>query len=216
MSKTSNKQLKTKIKLQNQKKNDRVWLNQRSQPLKVRQWAAEEFYGYISHDFLYNLFYMMIHKKYICYWGMDYHRITKIIDLFQNVYSKNLRESVHELFGWIDDEDEVKLHIEKYRWNMRREANNYIVTVNEEGDDYYNPNSEKDTKEYILPCYMLKNFLQFKQLFYDVVSNKYNVGADTDFWRYACRYLLMEDKKYQSFYQLGPDGKNFPYKLIEK
>ena len=62
--------------------------------------------------------------------------------------------------------------------------------------------------------YMLHNFLQFKQLFYDVVSKKYDVGADTDFWLYACRYLLMGDKEFICL--RGPNGRNFSYKLIEE
>jgi hypothetical protein len=214
MNKISNKQLKTKIKWQNWDKNIQPWLKRRQKRIKVRQWAAERFYRYIARDFLYNLFYMMIHKKFIRYFGIDYHRITGIISLFQDIYSKNLEESVHELFGGIDDENEVEHWIERYRWKITPKENNLIITI-EKNDDYpFNPDKEPDTTEYILPRCMLQNFLQFKQLFYDVVSKKYDVGAEPDFWLYACRYLLMGDKEFECIW--GPNGRNFPYKLIEE
>ncbi|MBR1604840.1 MAG: hypothetical protein IJ660_01890 [Alphaproteobacteria bacterium] len=214
MNKISNKQLKTKIKLENIDKNDKQWCIRREKRIKVRQWAADRFYDYISYDFLYNLLYMMIHKKFVRWFGIDYHRITRIIHLFQDIYSKNLEESVHELFGGIDNEDEVEYWIGRYRWEIMTKEDNLIITIDED-IDYFNPNKEPDTTEYILPKYMLHNFLQFKQLFYDVVSKKYDVGAEPDFWLYACRYLLMEDKEFKIFFW-GADGKNFPYKLIEK
>ena len=34
---------------------------------------------YIATDFVYNLFYMMIHKQFIHYFVMDYHRIYDMI-----------------------------------------------------------------------------------------------------------------------------------------
>lgn len=215
MNKVSNKQLKTKTKWKNIDKNDKQWCVWREKRIKVRQWAAETFYYYISHDFLYNLFYMMIHKKFVRWFGIDYHRITGIIRLFQDIYSKDLEKSVHELFGGIDYEDEVESRIEWCRWKITPKEDNLIITINED-IDYFNPNKEPDKTEYILPKYMLHNFLQFKQLFYDVVSKKYDVGADTDFWLYACRYLLMGDKEFEAFYHRGPNGRNFPYKLIEE
>ncbi len=215
MNKISDKQLKTKIKWKNIDKNDKQWCVRREKRIKVRQWAAERFYDYISYDFLYNLFYMMIHKKFVRWLGIDYHRITGIIRLFQDIYSKDLEKSVHELFGCIDDEDEVESRIERHRWEIIPKEDNLIITIDED-IDYFNPNKEPDKTEYILPKYMLHNFLQFKQLFYDVVSKKYDVGADTDFWLYACRYLLMGDKEFEAFYHRGPNGRNFPYKLIEE
>lgn len=213
MNKISNKQLETKIKWQNWDRNIKPWLIRREKRIKVRQWAAERFYDYISYDFLYNLFYMMIHKKFVRWFGIDYHRITEIICLFQDIYSKNLEESVHKLFGCIDDEDDVKHWIERYRWEITPKEDNLIITIDED-IDYFNPNKKPNKTEYVLPKYMLHNFLQFKQLFYDVVSKKYNVGADTDFWLYACRYLLMGDKEF--ICHCGPNGRNFPYKLIEE
>lgn len=213
MNKISDKQLKTKIKWKNIDKNDKQWCVRREKRIKVRQWAAERFYDYISYNFLYNLFYMMIHKKFVQWLGIDYHRITGIIRLFQDIYSKDLEKSVHELFGCIDDEDEVESRIERYRWEITPKEDNLIITIDED-IDYFNPNKEPDKTEYILPKYMLHNFLQFKQLFYDVVSKKYDVGADTDFWLYACRYLLMGDKEF--ICRCGPNGRNFPYKLIEE
>ena len=215
MNKISDKQLKTKIKWKNIDKNDKQWCVRREKRIKVRQWAAERFYDYISYDFLYNLFYIMIHKKFVRWLGIDYHRITGIIRLFQDIYSKDLEKSVHELFCCIDDEDEVESRIERYRWEITPKEDNLIITIDED-IDYFNPNKEPDKTEYILPKYMLHNFLQFKQLFYDVVSKKYDVGADTDFWLYACRYLLMGDKEFEAFYHRGPNGRNFPYKLIEE
>ena len=56
MNKISDKQLKTKIKWKNIDKNDKKWCIRREKRIKVRQWAAERFYDYISYDFLYNLF----------------------------------------------------------------------------------------------------------------------------------------------------------------
>ncbi|MBQ9235399.1 MAG: hypothetical protein IJ184_02920 [Alphaproteobacteria bacterium] len=215
MNKISNKQLKAKTKRQNWYRNIKPWLKRREKRIKVRQWAAQKFYDYIAYDFLYGLLYMMIHKKFVRWFGIDYHRITGIIRLFQDVYSKNLEESVHDLFGGIDYEDEVEHWIEWYRWEITSKEDNLIITIDED-IDYFNPNKEPDTTRYILPKYMLHNFLQFKKLFYDVVSRKYNVGADTDFWLYACRYLLMGDKEFEMFYRLGPNGRNFPYKLIEE
>ena len=213
MNKVSNKQQKTKIKWENIDQNDTQWCIRREKRIKVRQWAAERFYDYISYDFLYNLFYMMIHKKFVRWFGIDYHRITGIIRLFQDIYSKDLEKSVHELFGDIDYEDEVESRIKWYSWKITPKEDNLIITIDED-IDYFNPNKEPDKTEYILPKYMLHNFLQFKQLFYDVVSKKYDVGADTDFWLYACRYLLMGDKEF--ICRCGPNGRNFPYKLIEE
>ncbi len=215
MNKVSNKQLKNKIKRQNWDRNIKPWLKRRQRRIKVRQCAAERFYDYISYDFLYNLFYMMIHKKFVRLFGIDYHRITEIIRLFQDIYSKKLEESVHKLFGSIDDEEDVEAWIKRLGWKLYRKSQYYIVKVNNDFDNYSNPDKEPDATEYILPCCMLQNFLQFKQLFYDVVSKKYDVGADTDFWLYACRYLLMGDKEFEMFHK-GPNGRNFPYKLIEK
>lgn len=182
---------------------------------KAGQQKVEDFYLYISHDFLYNLLYMMIHKKFIRIIGMDYHRITEIFWLFEKYYSKNLQKAINCLFGGIESEDEIKWCIASLGWNIHREANDYILTVNENMDNYHFPNIDIDAKKYILPCYMLRNFLQFKQLFYEVVSKKIDVGNDVEFWLYTCRYLLMGDKKYKAF-GFGPDGKNFPYKLIEE
>ena len=173
----------------------------------------DDFFLYASDDFLFNLFYMMIHKKFVRWFGIDYHRITGIIRLFQDIYSKDLEKSIHELFGCIDDEDEIESRIKRYSWKITPKEDNLIITINED-IDYFNPNKEPDKTEYILPKYILHNFLQFKQLFYDVVSKKCDVGADTDFWLYACRYLLMGDKEFICRY--GPNGRNFPYKLIEE
>lgn len=216
MNKVSGKQLKTKIKWQNWDRNIKPWLERREKRIKVKQWAAERFYDYISHDFLYNLFYMMIHKKFVQYFGIDYHRITEIIRLYQDIYSKNLEESVHKLFGSVDDEDEIIGKFQRYNWEVESKGDYLVITLGNDSDDYCNPDKEPDTTEYILPKYMLHNFLQFKQLFYDVVSKKYDIGADTDFWLYACRYLIMGDKEFEAFYHLGPNGRNFPYKLIEE
>ena len=167
---------------------------------------------YISEDFMFNLIYMMIHKRYPCSYKVDYHRMYYMVRLLQGWIPAKETESVVEiLFDGIDTVEDAENWFENnYSFKLRKESKNYII--NEVIPDKNAKDDYEKIAEYVLPCYMMKNLLQFKKLFYEVVKDKY--WNDTDLWDYACRYLLMGDNEFIRAY--GPDGKNFPYKLIKE
>ena len=201
MNKISDKQLKTnRVNFKRYLKNIRGFY--------------DDFFLYASDDFLFNLFYMMIHKKFIWFGRCDYSRIAMIFFIFRNIPTKELKNAVNNLFDCIENEEDIINCIKSSAWKVEQNKENLIITI-EEPIGCCNPNEKQDTTKYIVPLYMLHNFLQFKQLFYNVVSKKYDVGPDTDFWLYACRYLLMGDKDYKIAWW-GNNGKNFPYKLLEE
>ena len=167
---------------------------------------------YISEDFMFNLIYMMIHKRYPCSYKVDYHRMYYMVRLLQDwISARETKSFVEILFDGIDTvEDAENWFKHNHSFKLRKESKNYII--NEVIPDKNAKDDYEKIAEYVLPCYMMKNLLQFKKLFYEVVKDKY--WNDTDLWDYACRYLLMGDKEFIRFY--GPDGKDFPYKLIEE
>lgn len=67
-----------------------------------------------------------------------------------------------------------------------------------------------DMLDYILPRYVLQNFLLFRAAVTDCALGK--IHNNLDFWIYACRYLLMDDTEFVHC-GYGPNGKNFSYKV---
>ena len=66
---------------------------------------------YISRDFVFNLLYMMIYKRFVRYFGLDYHRIYDILYTIKKINlplkSRELKEKINILFDGIETEEEV-------------------------------------------------------------------------------------------------------------
>ena len=165
---------------------------------------------YIATDFVYNLFYMMIHKQFIRYFVMDYHRIYDMIHAIQRINPslppRKLKEKINLLFADIETEEEVLDMFKLFRYNAVVKDDKIVITNDIELDDNYNPTYPEQKEEYILPSYILKNFLFFRSAVSDCVMGKF--PNNLDYWLYACRYLLMDDKDFHDF-GLNPDI--FPY-----
>ena len=171
-----------------------------------------DMFDYISNDFVFNLLYMMIYKRFVRYFGIDYHRIYDILYVIKKINpslkSRELKEKINILFDGIETEEEVltAFQLFNYRTEIRDDK---LIIRNSDTDDYCNPLYPEPSEEHILPRYMLQNFLLFRTAVTDCALGK--VHNDLDFWIYACRYLLMDDKEFKHC-GYGPNGKNFPYK----
>ena len=167
---------------------------------------------YISHDFVFNLLYMMIYKRFVRYFGLDYHRIYDILYAIKKINpplkSRDLKEKINILFDGIETEEEVLTAFRLFNYSAEINGDKLIIT-NSDTDDYCNPLYPEPLEEHILPRYVLRNFLLFRKAVTDCALGK--VHNDLDFWIYACRYLLMDDKEFAHFCY-GPRGQNFPYK----
>ncbi len=165
---------------------------------------------YISQDFVFNLFYMMIHKRFIRYFVIDYHRIYDLIRTIQRINQSlspcKLEEKINILFAGIETEEEVLDMFKLFRYNAIVKDDKIVITNDTELDDNYNPVYPEQREEYILPSYILKNFLLFRSAVSDCVMGKF--PNNLDYWLYACRYLLMDDKDFHDF---GLKNDLFPY-----
>ena len=166
--------------------------------------------NYISTDFVYNLFYMMIHKRFIHYFVVDYHRIYDLILVLQRINPplppRKLKEKINNLFDGIETEEEVFDAFKLFRYNAVIRNDEIILTKDIDFDESYNPAYPEQREKYILPRYMLKNFLMFRQAFIDCVMRKF--PNNLDYWIYACGYLLMDNKDFHDF---GLNNDVFPY-----
>lgn len=157
---------------------------------------------------------MMIHKKFIRYFVMDYHRIYDVIRCIQRINpplnTKELEDKINNLFDGIETEKEVFDTFKLFRYNAIIKKDKIILTNDTECDDDCNPAYPEQPEEYVLARYILKNFLIFRQAFTDCVMGKF--PNDLEFWIYACHYLLMDNKEFDHL-GFGPDGKNFSYKI---
>lgn len=165
---------------------------------------------YISQDFIFNLFYMMLHKRFISYFVIDYHRIYDLIRAIQRINPplppRKLEEKINILFAGIETEEEVLDMFKLLRYNVIIRDDKIIITNDTELDDNYNPVYPEQREEYILPSYILKNFLLFRSAVSDCVMGKF--PNNLDYWLYVCRYLLMDDKNFHNF---GLNSDIFPY-----
>ena len=165
---------------------------------------------YISQDFVFNLFYMMIHKRFIRYFVIDYHRIYDLIRAIQRINPplppRILEEKINILFAGIETEEEVLDMFKLLRYNAIIRDDKIIITNDTELDDNYNPVYPEQREEYILPSYILKNFLLFRSAVSDCVMGKF--PNNLDYWIYACGYLLMDNKDFHNF---GLNSDIFPY-----
>ena len=166
--------------------------------------------NYISTDFVYNLFYMMIHKRFIHYFVIDYHRIYDLIDVLHRINPplspRKLKEEINSLFDGIETEEEVFDVFKLFRYDAVIEDDKIILTNDAEFDERYNPAYPEPKEQYILPRYILKNFIMFRQAFTDCVMGKF--PNNLDYWIYACSYLLMDNKNLHNF---GLNSDMFPY-----
>lgn len=166
--------------------------------------------NYISTDFVYNLFYMMIHKRFLHYFVVDYHRIYDLILVLQRINPplppRKLKEQINNLFDGIETEEEVFGAFKLFRYNAVIKNDEIILTKNIDLDESCNPAYPEQRDQYILPRYMLKNFLMFRQAFTDCVMRKF--PNNLDYWIYACNYLLMDNKGVCNF---GLNSDIFPY-----
>lgn len=166
--------------------------------------------NYISEDFVFNLFYMMIHKRFIRYFVIDYHRIYDLIRAIQRINPSlspcKLEEKINILFAGIETEEEVLDMFKLFGYNAIVKDNKIVITNDIERDESYNPAYQEQKKAYILPSYILKNFLLFRSAVGDCIMGKF--PNNLDYWLYACRYLLMDNKDFHDF-GLNPDI--FPY-----
>lgn len=98
---------------------------------------------YISQDFVFNLFYMMIHKRFIRYFVIDYHRIYDLIRAIQRINPplppRILEEKINILFAGIETEEEVLDMFKLLRYNAIIRDDKIIITNDTELDDNYNP-----------------------------------------------------------------------------
>lgn len=161
---------------------------------------------------MFNLYYMMIYKRYVRYFAFDYHRIFWLIERINKINpplpSRQLKEKIKILFDGIETEEEVLTAFQGFNNGAEIKGDNLIIT-NSDNDDYCNPLYLEPPEEHILPRYMLQNFLLFRADVTDCALGKFS--NDLDYWIYACRYLLMDDKEFAHFCY-GPNGQNFPYK----
>lgn len=118
---------------------------------------------YIATDFVYNLFYMMIHKQFIHYFVIDYHRIYDIIHDIKRISPslppRKLKEKINLLFADIETEEEVLDMFKLFRYNAVVKDDKIMITNDIELDDNYNPTYPEQKEEYILPSYILQNRL---------------------------------------------------------
>lgn len=98
---------------------------------------------YIATDFVYNLFYMMIHKQFIHYFVIDYHRIYDIIHDIKRISPslppRKLKEKINLLFADIETEEEVLDMFKLFRYNAVVKDDKIMITNDIELDDNYNP-----------------------------------------------------------------------------
>ena len=178
----------------------------------ARKTTPWDMLDYISGDFVFNLLYMMIYKRYVRYFAFDYHRIYDILYVIKKINpplkSRELKEKINILFDGIETEEEVLAAFQGFNYRTEIKDDKLIIT-NLDSDDYCNPAYPEPQEEHILPRYMLRNFLLFRAAVNDCIMGKF--PNDLDFWIYTCRYLLMDDKEFKHC-GYGPNGQNFPYK----
>ena len=114
-------------------------------------------------------------------------------------------EKINNLFDGIETEDEVLAAFLGFNYCANIKGDNLIIT-NSDSDDYCNPLYPEPPEEHILPRYMLRNFLLFRAAVTDCIMGKF--PNDLDYWIYACRYLLMDDKEFK---HCGLNRDIFPY-----
>lgn len=94
---------------------------------------------YIATDFVYNLFYMMIHKQFIHYFVMDYHRIYDMIHDIKRISPslppRKLKEKINLLFADIETEEEVLDMFKLFRYNAVVKDDKIMITNDIELDD---------------------------------------------------------------------------------
>ena len=177
-----------------------------------RKTSPWDMLDYISGDFVFNLLYMMIYKRYVRYFAFDYHRIFWLIEQIKKINPplspRKLKAKINILFDGIETEEEVLTAFQLFNYRTEIEGDKLIIT-NSDSDDYCNPAYPQPSEEHILPRYMLRNFLLFRAAVTDCIMGKF--PNDFDFWIYTCRYLLMDDKEF-AHCGYSPNGQNFPYK----
>ena len=126
----------------------------------------------------------------------------------QKLFFCKLKAKINILFDGIETEEEVfaAFQLCNYRTEIKDDK---LIIRNSDTDDYCNPLYPEPPEEHILPRYMLRNFLLFRAAVTDCALGK--IHNNLDFWIYACRYLLMDDKEF-AHCGYGPNGQNFPYK----
>lgn len=178
----------------------------------VRKTSPWDMLDYISGDFVFNLLYMMIYKRFVRYFGLDYHRIYDILYTIKKINpplkSRELKEKINILFDGIETEEEVFTAFQLINYRAEIEDDKLIIR-NSDTDDYCNPLYPEPLEEHILPRYVLRNFLLFRAAVTDCIMGKF--PNDLDYWIYACRYLLMDDKEFKHC-GYGPNGNRFPYR----
>ena len=116
-------------------------------------------------DFVFNLYYMMIYKRYVRYFAFDYHRIFGLVELIKKINpplpSRQLKAKINILFDSIETEDEVFVAFQRFNYCAKIKGDKLIIT-NSDNDDYCNPAYPQPSEEHILPRYMLRNFLLFR------------------------------------------------------
>ena len=176
----------------------------------ARKTSPWDMFYYISQDFVFNLFYMMIHKRFIRYFVMDYHRIYDLIRAIQRINPPltqyKLKEKINILFASIKTEEEVLDMFKLFGYNAIVKDDKIVITNDIERDESYNPAYPEQEEEYILPSYILKNFLLFRSAVSDCIMGKF--PNNLDYWLYACRYLLMDNKDFHDF---GLNPNIFPH-----
>lgn len=167
----------------------------------ARKTSPWDMFYYISQDFVFNLFYMMIHKRFIRYFVIDYHRIYDLIRAIQRINQSlllcKLEEKINILFAGIETEEEVLDMFKLFGYNAIVKDDKIFITNDIERDESYNPAYPEQEEEYILPSYILKNFLLFRSAVSDCIMGKF--PNNLDYWLYACRYLLMDNKDFHDF-----------------
>ncbi len=178
----------------------------------ARKTTPWDMLDYISGDFVFNLLYMMIYKRFVRYFGIDYHRIFWLIEQIKKINPplspRKLKAKINILFDGIETEEEVLAAFQGFNYCAEIKSDKLIIT-NSNSDDSCNPLYPEPQEEHILPRYMLRNFLLSRAAVTDCIMGKF--PNDLDFWIYACRYLLMDDKEF-AHCGYGPNGQNFPYK----
>lgn len=210
MNTLSKKQQNRKLAKHTEKKRKNIhwwWHKKHRDARKTSPW---DMFDYISQDFVFNLFYMMIHKQFIRYFVMDYHRIYDLIRAIQRINPPlsryKLKEKINNLFAGIETEEEVLDMFKLFGYNAIVKDDKIVITNDIERDESYNPAYPEQGEEYILPSYILKNFLLFRSAVSDCIMGKF--PNNLDYWLYACRYLLMDN---EDFHDFGLNTDIFPY-----
>lgn len=186
--------------------------------INLSQKSAWGILPFIGEAFVRLLSFMVIYRKYP--YNLAYMRIDEVLGFLDRVNCKNKQQIIEEcIFDGIEDEEDVE----------RRIYHNYpfFETIREYQDS--NDKSELEFYNYERKVYIYdevptfnvtpkicKNFLRFRQLF--LLASQEDCPyylRDTDFWHYACEYLLMEDNDFRMFIY-GPKGKNFDNILEEQ